>query len=238
MIQDAIDHNEKLSSKDQNLLKACYKHLENRGSLGPEVELFYRDLSMKLLKIPVINHCKSSIDRTTLALAIATSTQSWINLGKKIPVATPHEIMSDPLYKELFIANVQGSHQATRASRASEGKINGHQQFSRALGFEWGSKGEGLKGKVVSLLQGQSPIALRLLPDRYLDESNKNFNEESPLIKDRFLKKPKKMKMFYQNDNPHIVKLQEDLRHEAEERQEFRTQRVFNTLMRRVAQAA
>jgi len=199
------------------------------------VELFYRDLSMKLLKIPVINHCKSSIDRTTLALAIATSTQSWINLGKKISTNNPHEIMSDTLYKELFIANVQGSHQATRVSRATEGEIGGHQQFSRALGFEWGSKGKGLKGKVVSLFQGQNPIALRLLPDRYLDKSKKNFNEESPLIKDRFLKKPKKMKMFYTNDNPHIVKLQEDLRREAKERQELRTQRVFNNFMRREA---
>ncbi|MCB1107858.1 MAG: hypothetical protein KDK76_07170 [Chlamydiia bacterium] len=183
--------NPSIDESDKTLLQAAKAHLENPGKLLPEEEFFYRDLVMKILKLPVVNHCKSSTDRTGIALAISMALQGWRNLGLEIPTEHPHSILSHEGFKELFMANFMSGHQVTRVSRSAEGIVDGEEQLSEVLGYELG--GNGIK---------QNPIAIRLFPDRYLDESKKGFNLESPLMKDRDIIKPSKMKMHYTQDHP------------------------------------
>ncbi|QVL55019.1 MAG: hypothetical protein KFB95_06805 [Simkaniaceae bacterium] len=190
LIDDAIANNPAISAKDKQLLQAAQDHLRNPSKLKAEEEFFYRDLVMKILKIPVIDHCASSVDQTSLATSISTALQSWRNLRRDIPTLNPHDILTDPLFKELFTANIHGCHQTTQAARSAEGKIDGQQQLSHAHGFDWA---------------GNTSILLRMLPDRYLDESGLNLMHDSPLVDGRRLLKPEGMKLFYTNDHPLIV---------------------------------
>jgi len=222
LIDDAIATNPSISAKDKQLLQSAKNHLSDPSKLTAKEEFFYRDLVMKILKIPVINHCKSSIDRTSLANSISSALQSWRNLGYDIPVEHPHEILEQAVlpgqktsFRDLFMVNIHGAHQATQASRSSEGKIRGEQQLSHAHGFEWG--GNDIK---------QNPIALRMVPDRYVNETRTKFNLDSPLMRGRNLLKAGGMKMFYTNDHPLIVE-QEELKKKMEDERQLRIQSVY-----------
>lgn len=211
------------------LLDSAIRHLENLDDLLPEEEFFYRDLICKLLGLPEVIHCKSSTDRTIIAGAIAMATQQWMNCGRPIPCDNPHEILSDPVFKELFISNALSGHQVTRHSRSAEGIVKGARQFSQLLGYEWGKNG-----------YVKNAIALRMVPDRYKREGKRplnirvtlfflkiaknyfnsesassriayleraykeeEFDHDSFVIKDQRLIKPKKMKMHYEEDDVH-----------------------------------
>lgn len=147
------------------LLTSAIHHLESSEELLPEEEFFYRDLICKILGLPEVIHCKSSTDRTIIAGAISMATEQWINCDKPIPVERPHEILSDPIYKELFISNAMSGHQVTRYSRSAEGIVKGARQFSQLIGLDWGKNG-----------MGKNPIALRLVPDRYKKEGKRPLN--------------------------------------------------------------
>jgi len=208
-----------LSGEEQPLLEAALRHLENPSDLLPEEELFYRDLLSKLLRIPIVIHCKSSTDRTIIALAISMTLKQWRNTHQEFPLEHPHLILQSETFKELFAANVMSGHQVTRVSRTAQGKIKDHAFEERVLGFQW----EG------------NPIALRLMPNRYKKTSqssdhpwfigtlksimslasiffswatdyfskklayleraypNEQFDTESPYVKDRSLFKPSGM---------------------------------------------
>lgn len=201
------------------LLTSAIRHLENPEDLLPEEEFFYRDLLCKILGLPEVIHCKSSTDRTIIAGAISMATEQWINCDRPIPEENPHEILSDPVYKELFISNVMSGHQVTRYSRSAEGVVKGARQFSQLLGYEWGKNG-----------LVKNAIALRLVPDRYKKKGKRplnirvtlavlkffnfkgaakriahleraykeeEFDHDSYVIKDLQLVKPPKMKMHY-----------------------------------------
>ncbi len=209
LIDDAILNNSSISAHDNQLLQSAKNRLSNPSKLKPEEEFFYRNLAMKILKIPVIDHCKSSIDRTSLASSISAALQSWRNLEKDIPLENPHDILTKPLFKELFMVNIHGAHQATQASRSSEGMIEGQQQLTHAHGFEWGGNDFG----------HQNPIPLRMVPDRYASKTRTKFNLDSPLMRGRNLLKAKGMKMFYTNDHPLIMEQEEQKRKIEQERQ-------------------
>lgn len=217
LINNAIADNTSISPKDKDLLRSARDHLTNPSKLKAEQEFFYRDLVMKILKIPVINHCENSIDHTSLSNSISTALQSWRNLGYDIPVENPHGILEQPSFKEFYMANIHGVHQVTQASRSSEGKINGQQQLSHAHGFEW---------------NGNS-IALRMAPDRYVNKARTKFNLDSPLIRGRKLIKTKGMATFYTNSHPLIVKQEEEEKKMKQERQ----RRVQNIYLRAGAAA-
>jgi len=196
LIDDAIA-NPSIGEKDRQLLQAAKDHLRNPSTLKPEEEFFYRDLVMKILKIPVIDHCTNSVDQTSLATSISAALQSWRNLGRDIPTLNPHDILTDPLFKELFIANIHGCHQTTQVARSAEGEIDGQQQLTRVLGFDWA---------------GNTSILLRMLPDRYLDESGLNLMHDSPLVDGRNLLTPDGMELFYTNEHPLIIEQQKALK--------------------------
>jgi|GEM_PF-5241447 len=126
-------------------------------SLLPEINLLQRDYLFKLLEIPVVYHCKSSVDRTGIALAISSAVRQWIDLGLEIPIPLS-SLTQDFRFKELFVANLLVGHQITRSARSFEGQVNGKNDCPHRLGYKF-SKG-----------LFQYPTIHRLLPERYLQE--------------------------------------------------------------------
>ncbi len=128
---------------------------ERRKTMAPEEELITRDLLCKILNLPMVYHCKSSTDRTSLAIAISTALEQWIALGHLLP-DHPKELLDDWRFKELFVANWPAGHQITRYARGAYGNVNGERLDNKNLGL--------------SLSRGifQNPLVIRLLPERYL----------------------------------------------------------------------
>lgn len=189
--------------QDNDLLKKAFNYLEAHHSsdftlLKPEEELFYRDLIAKLMKLPTVYHCKSSTDRTAIAVAMSTALQNWMNCGLEFPKnKPPHTILSDERFKELFIANAMSCHQVTRVSRSAEGIVKGHKQLPHIIGFEWGKNN-----------YKKNEIVLRLLPERY--KKHDLYSIDSDFIKKRGLFKPKKMKYHYTTPDTYPQGYQKD----------------------------
>lgn len=149
-----------VNKQDQLLLDSAIHHLENPKNLLPEEELFYRVLISKICRIPIVMHCKSSTDRTMIALGVAVALHQWRNTSQPFPddsegQLSPHLVLQNPLFKELFTANAMGGHQVTRVSRTAEGVVKGMKQENRVLGLQWHG----------------NPVALRMLPERYTKEA-------------------------------------------------------------------
>lgn len=208
------------------LVQAAIKHLKNPESLLPEEEFFYRDLLCKKLGLPEVLHCKSSTDRTMLMTAISMATKEWMNLDRHIPPGAPHAILSEPLYRELYLSNILSGHQVTRVSRSAEGTVAGAKQFSKILGYVWGTN-----------TFTKNYVALRMLPERFSKEggqrppqititlkilkfvnwffSSKGISQRISYLEraysnrefkpNLFLSKPKGMKIYYPKGsvNPH-----------------------------------
>ena len=216
MIDDAIANNDSISPKDKNLLASAKKHLEHFQDLHPEQEVFYRDLTAKILRIPTVKHCKSSVDRTSLAGAHSAALQGWRNDGRAIPTEHPHELLSNSIFRDVTMANIHANHQATYVSRSAEGVVAGEPQLHRQLGFEWGKK-SGLR---------QNPIVRRMLPDRYLDETRKKFNLDNPQFGARGMIKKPGMKMYYTASHPLIQEQTDTLARLEKERMERIRRRI------------
>ena len=140
-----------VSEKDRPLLDAAIHHLENPTELLPEQEIFYRDLIAKLIKLPIVFHCKSSTDRTIIAGAISMALQNWRNTNQEFPIEHPHLILESEPFKELYAANVMSGHQVTRVSRTAQGVVKDHVFNERQIGMQWTG----------------NPVPLRLMPERY-----------------------------------------------------------------------
>lgn len=146
----------------QELIAATIRTLrEERASLLPEEELFNRALLAQFLNLPIVTHCKSSTDRTILALATVAIAYQWNQLSLD-PIRdsrgqiVPHLILREDTAKELFVGHCLAGHQVTRVSRTCEGVVKGHEIGTRILGYVWAS----------------NPIAGRMLPERYTKENN------------------------------------------------------------------
>ena len=64
-------------------------------------ELFCRALLLHLLDLPVVYHCKSSIDRTSIFVALHVALKQWCALG--LPIGdNPTDLLKDPRFKEFF----------------------------------------------------------------------------------------------------------------------------------------
>jgi len=151
-----LARNADVSKQDRPLLDAAIRHLENPTELLPEQELFYRDLIAKLIKLPIVFHCKSSTDRTIIAGAISMALQNWRNTDQEFPIEHPHLILESETFKELYAANVMSGHQVTLVSRTAQGVVKDHVFNERQIGMQW----------------SDNPIPLRLMPERYKKESS------------------------------------------------------------------
>ena len=126
-------------------------------NLRPEQELLARDYLCKLIGIPLIYHCKSSTDRTSITNAMSSTLHQWLEL--KLPI--PENICSlidDYRFKELFAANWMAGHQITRYARGGEGTVCEETLNDKNLGL------------VLSRGASQNPAIAHLLPERYLTE--------------------------------------------------------------------
>jgi hypothetical protein len=138
----------------------CIQRLEEnlqKYNLLPEEEWLVRDYLCKLLEIPCVYHCKSSTDRTGIAVAISSALKQWIDLKLPLP-ANLCELLKDARFKELFAANWMTGHQITRYSRGAEGTVAGQTFNNKNLGYT-------LSRGVI-----QNPLITRLLPERYLKD--------------------------------------------------------------------
>ncbi len=127
------------------------------SDLAPEEELLARDYQCKLLGIPIVYHCKSSVDRTSIPIALSSALQQWMDLGLPLP-KNICELADDYRFKELFAANWMAGHQMTRYPCNRKGTVAGEKLKTKTLGF--------------TLHRGlvQNPCILRLVPERYLTD--------------------------------------------------------------------
>jgi hypothetical protein len=139
-----------------DLLQALEKNIKQRD-LCPEAEWFIRDYLCKLLDLPIIYHCKSSTDRTSVTAALSSTLKQWIDLGLPIP-ENSIDLLKNDLLKELFAANWMAGHQITRYARGGKGTVAGQKLNNKNLGLH------------LSRGIAQNPIVAHLLPERYIQD--------------------------------------------------------------------
>lgn len=141
-------------------VKRCLDALEQnlkKRTLTPQKEWLIRDYLCKLLDIPMVYHCKSSTDRTSVCVALSTALQHWIALDLPIPEKVG-DLIDDYRFKELFAANWMAGHQVTRYARGAKGTVSGEKLNNKNLGL---SLGRGVP---------QNPLVASLVPERYLTD--------------------------------------------------------------------
>ncbi len=120
-----------LSSEDEKLLRDLVDHCENRA-LKPWQRLLSFALLCEMLKIPLVIHCKSCVDRTNVLAAMITALRQWRSCGIAIPkdgngLYAPHEMANVSLqdgthpFKELFAYSLLKGLKITELSRAQKG---------------------------------------------------------------------------------------------------------------------
>jgi len=160
----------------EDSLAALQELLRNRGSdLQPEEQIGVEYLLSKYLNIPIVIHCKDSIDRTGVGGAIMKSLHQWEKiLGQSDPRVFPallngnptedanalwnrmQEIFQNPYFKELFLVNLYEAVETSMRLRGRPGISMGHKEIG---------------GKLLELTM--QPHIRRLLPDRCFHECSK-----------------------------------------------------------------
>ena len=139
----------------------------NPGILGhqlpAEEEMLCTILLCRLLDLPQLLHCKSSTDRTSLAV-IATALRQWETLGLPIP-GDIISLLKDEDFKELLAANWQAGHAVTRNARGPHGVI--HQIDEHGKTHEVILDHEKV-GIAMNEGAAQCVIPAKILPARYL----------------------------------------------------------------------
>lgn len=157
-IEDTIEHLQRARLLESDQLKSWQ-------------EIMYRAYLCELLKIPEVIHCKSSVDRTSVAGAISTAMKQWMRAGQTIPQINGRYDISaivdlkidekgnlvaldqpgfEP-FKELFAYSLHRALKDTELSRCEKG-------------FKYYS--------VPQKKWGVFPSLLDLLPSRYLSENS------------------------------------------------------------------
>jgi hypothetical protein len=102
------------------------EHSYNGRLLGWQMhaaeELACRSMLCILLELPVVDHCKSSTDRTSVLGALDETLNQWISEGMDIPEKF-ETIIDDPRFKEFFWINWSKAAQFTRNARSPAGII-------------------------------------------------------------------------------------------------------------------
>ena len=130
------------SIDEQKCIDDCFYFLEHEDLL-PEEELLLRDLLCKFAGLPIVYHCKSSTDRTTVATNISCILAGWKHPFPRVSGRfAPHHIIKDPRFKAEFAEHSQANLPVTLLSRGVQG-------------WSWG------KGLLTN------PTAARLLPNEY-----------------------------------------------------------------------
>lgn len=135
--------------------------LEDDTSMEPEdrilAKILYRDHLCKLLGLPIVFHCKSSTDRTSITIALSQTLGQWIAMKQPLP-SDLSILLKDWRFKELFVANWMAGHQITRHARGGEGTVAGETLNQKNLGLS------------LSRGMAQNPMIAKLVPERYLTD--------------------------------------------------------------------
>ncbi|NDD58399.1 MAG: hypothetical protein EBZ47_03990 [Chlamydiae bacterium] len=153
-----IDNLDKETDKELiSTIESAWCQCKNTDAQHPEVNILRRDYLFKLLNLPLVYHCKSSTDRTGVAIALSSALYQWKAL--KLPILNDvSSLLDSQSFKELFAINLMSGHQITSASRSFEGTVEGKTGNPLEIGYKLS---EGLK---------QNPVIARLMPERYLKE--------------------------------------------------------------------
>lgn len=162
LISDTVEDLKSLIPKDK-LIPTVQHYLTLLGEKGltSEEQLLLRSLICKEAGLPNVIHCRSGVDRTTIAAAIIYAFNQWTDLGKEIP-ENPLELLDEPEFKELFWAHIAHAITITSYSRKESG-------FKWQLPFP---KVFTEHSTLLGLWFSQHPTVLRLMPDRLLRNIN------------------------------------------------------------------
>ncbi|MBS3904840.1 MAG: hypothetical protein KGZ39_05905 [Simkania sp.] len=156
-----------LSKDEQVLLDHLLQTLEEtingrfRTPDSEAQELLARTMLCKLLDLPMVWHCKSSTDRTSVVVAMDVALSQWLKLKQPIP---PHftDLLHNEYFKELFALNWLQGHQLTRNARSPDGLIEKNGVL-KELDHE-------TLGISINTEMGQCTLLEELLPERYLTQ--------------------------------------------------------------------
>lgn len=124
------------AGESSRLLKAAKKRLLGLAANQEEVTRLINSLDSKrlmpeeimlctahicdLLGMPIAYHCKSSVDRTGVMIAIASALRQWKNLELTLPYNLP-DLLKNLEFKELFAANLMAGLEITKYARGIRG---------------------------------------------------------------------------------------------------------------------
>ncbi len=137
-----------------DLLKNILPRWNVFESLAVEEKLCLTALLTHILNVPLVEHCKSTTDRTAIMIAITAACKQWLVEKRPFPRDTngtfPERILDDEAFKELFFFYLKTGNNVAKISRGSNG----------------------MKWEAGNLLE--HPALARLLPDRCLKETSLN----------------------------------------------------------------
>lgn len=152
LISDSFDDLEALIRPEKKTAESIKKYLAQlrKGKLTSEEELLLRFLICKEAGLPTVIHCRSCVDRTTIAAAMIYALNMWTDLGNPIP-NNPLKLLDEEIFKELFWDHI--AHAITISSYSR--KEGGYKWHTGP--FKWFT---------------QHPAVLRLMPARLLQSFN------------------------------------------------------------------
>lgn len=160
-LEEFLD-DQKLELQRSSLAQDVFIRLSQKESakLNAEEFVVLVTLLADFLDIPLVVHCKSSKDRTAIAIAIACALKEWCNQELEVPkkdgVYHPELLVLNPLFKELFCANFLMGLQVTKYGMSFSGTLGNETFEDDKMGFNMHT----------GLLQ--NPVLTRLMPERYL----------------------------------------------------------------------
>lgn len=151
LISDSVDDLEALIPENKMTLRIekCLVKLKN-SPLSSEETLLLRFLIAKEAGLPTVIHCRSCVDRTTIAAAMIYALNQWTDLSNPIP-ENPLDLLDNEDFKELFWDHIAHAIEISAYSR-KEGGYKWH-----TTPFKWFT---------------QHPTVLRLMPQRLIQSFN------------------------------------------------------------------
>lgn len=164
--------------ENQGLAKTI-EYLKNPEALEAHEELMVRAYLCKLLNIPLVTHCKSSVDRTNVLNALIVSMNMMMRMGEFKLAENGFKIFAmaeQPLFKELFAIHLIKGEKTAEFSRNEEGykylfSLAQHPSLQKLLPADLLTKNELISKKTVLKCAVVAILSISLLISLLLDLS-------------------------------------------------------------------